>query len=171
MPAIAALNPREIYAKTDAGALELRERAHSLSIGLRSLLIMIDGKRTVADLLQLASALHVDQSAFTELENRGLIARRFAAPSAVTGQVAEAAPRSEGDVQRFLAAQQRMSNAISEHLGFRGYLMMMRLQRAGNMRDLHDLLADFGQAVTKRSGKGVAVPLVAELEAIIEGRA
>ena len=60
-----------------------------------------------------------------------------------------------------------MSDAINEHLGFRGYLMMMRLQRAGNLRDLHDLLPDFAQALVKRIGMGPAKPIVAELESLI----
>ena len=125
----------------------------------------------MADLLQRASALHVDQTAFTELETQGLIARRFAAPSDAASPAAESVPRSEGDVQRFLAAQQRMSDAIHQHLGFRGYLMMMRLQRAENLRDLHDMLVDLGQAVAKRAGKDVSTTLVGELERLITGNA
>ncbi len=85
----------------------------------------------------------------------GLISKRFSAPSAVdTGADASPAPRSESEVQRFLDAQQQMSDAINAHLGFRGYLMMMRLQRAANLRDLHDLLPDFAQALVKRLGGG-----------------
>jgi hypothetical protein len=162
------VNAREIYAKTEEGARELKERSRSLAIGIRTLLIMIDGKRTVADLLDRARALHVDQTAFTELERLGLIVRRFDAPSAAPER-AETAPRSAGEVKRFLAVRERMSNAISEHLGFRGYLMMMRLQRAQNLRDLHDLLEDVGRAITKRAGSQVATPLVSELEQLITG--
>ncbi len=60
-----------------------------------------------------------------------------------------------------------MSDAINQHLGFRGYLMMMRLQRAENLRDLHDLLPDFAQALVKRIGMGGAGPIVVELENLI----
>ena len=41
------MNPDEIYAKTEEGVRELKERTHNLPIALRSLLIMIDGNRTV----------------------------------------------------------------------------------------------------------------------------
>ena len=60
-----------------------------------------------------------------------------------------------------------ISDAINAHLGFRGYLMMMRLQRASNLRDLHDLLPDLAQALVKRLGVGAATPLVQELQRLI----
>ena len=45
--------------------------------------------------------------------------------------------------------------------------MMMRLQRAGNLRDLHDLLPDFAKALVKRLGIDAATPIVGELEQLI----
>jgi hypothetical protein len=160
------MNPGEIYAKTDEGVRELKERQRNLPIALRSLLIMVDGNRTVGEVLQRARALRVDPTAFAELERAGLIAKRFSAPSATESGTAPAA-RSEDEVQRFLAAQQKVSDAINAHLGFRGYLMMMRLQRASNLRDLHDLLPDLAQALVKRLGVGAANPLVEELQRLI----
>ncbi len=41
------MNPDEIYAKTELGLQELKERKLNLSIALRSLLILVDGRRTV----------------------------------------------------------------------------------------------------------------------------
>lgn len=157
------MNPGEIYAKTELGMRELKERKLNLPIALRSLLIMVDGNRTVADVLDRARALRVDLKALATLERAGLIALRFGAPSAGTADAAPA-PRSEDEVQRFLSAQQQMSDAINRYLGFRGYMMMMRLQRAANLRDLHDLLPDFAQALVKRVGMEVTTPIVADLE-------
>ena len=51
------MNPGEIYAKTDEGVRELKERQRNLPIALRSLLIMVDGNRTVGEVLQRARAL------------------------------------------------------------------------------------------------------------------
>ena len=160
------MHPGEIYAKTDEGVRELKERHRSLPIALRSLLIMIDGNRTVAEVLQRARALRVDASAFAMLERDGLIVKRFSAPSGTESGTAPV-PRSEDEVQRFLAAQQKVSDTINAHLGFRGYLMMMRLQRAGNLRDLHDLLPDLAQALVKRLGLDAATPIVQELQQLI----
>jgi len=159
------MNPGEIYAKTDEGVRELKERKLNLPIALRSLLIMIDGNRTVGEVLERSRALRVDASTFSALERAGLIAKRFSAPS-VDDEKAPA-PRSEDEVERFIAAQQQLSALINEHLGFRGYLMMMRLQRAENLRDLHDFLPDFAQALVKRMGVGAATAIVAPLERLI----
>jgi len=160
------MNQGEIYAKTEEGVLELKERKRNLPIALRSLLIMVDGSRTVAEVLERARALRVDVTALATLERVGLIAKRFSAPSAAESEAA-ATPRSEGEVQQFLAAQQQLSDAINQHLGFRGYMMMMRLQRASNLRDLHDLLPDFAKAMVKRVGMEAATPIVGELERLI----
>jgi hypothetical protein len=160
------MNPGEIYAKTDEGLRELKERKLNLPIALRSLLIMIDGNRTVGEVLERARALRVDTSALSALERAGLIAKRFSVPSVAEDEKASA-PRSEEEVERFIAAQQQLSDLINEHLGFRGYLMMMRLQRAENLRDLHDFLPDIAQALVKRIGMDAATAIVARLERLI----
>jgi hypothetical protein len=160
------MSPGEIYAKTDEGVRELKERGRNLPIALRSLLIMIDGNRTVAEVLERARALRVDANAFAALERAGLIAKRFSAPSAADPG-GTPAPRSENEIELFLTAQQQLNDAINKHLGFRGYMMMMRLQRAANLRDLRDLLPDFAQALVKRIGIDAATPIVSELERLI----
>jgi hypothetical protein len=98
------MNQGEIYAKTEEGARELKERKRNLPIALRSLLIMVDGNRTVAEVLELARALRVDVAALATLERAELIAKRFSAPSTAESEAASA-PRGESEVQRFLAAQ------------------------------------------------------------------
>jgi hypothetical protein len=154
------MNPDEIYAKTEEGVRELKERTHNLPIALRSLLIMIDGNRTVAEVLERARAVRADAAALATLERVGLIAKRFSAPSSAAGET-EAAPRSEDEVQRFMTAQQRISDAINNHL------VMMRLQRAENLRDLRDFLPDFAQALTKRIGPANAGQIVSAIERLL----
>ncbi len=63
-----------------------------------------------------------------------------------------------------------MNDAISAHLGFRGYGLMMRLQRTANVRDLHDLLPDFAKALVKRLGIEPATPIVSPIERVITGK-
>ena len=67
-------------------------------------------------------------------------------------------------MQRFLDLQKAMNGVINEHLGLRGYGLMLRLQRAGNLRDLHDLLPDVAQSLVKRIGINAATPIVEALE-------
>lgn len=153
----------EIYAKTEEGIREVKERKLSLPIALRSLLIMIDGKSTVAEVLERARALGVDEESILALARAGLVAKRFSAPSDATGPAASV-PRTEDEAQRFVALQRRLSDLINQHLGLRGYLLIMRLERASNLRDLHDLLPDVAKALVKRIGMEAATPIVAELE-------
>ena len=160
------MNQGEIYAKTEEGARELKERKRNLPTTLRSLLIMVDGTRTVAEVLDRARALRLDKTALAELEAAGLIAKRFGAPSSQQTDSATA-PRSESEVKQFMAAHQRMSDAINKHLGFRGYLMMMRLQRAENLRDLRDFLPDFAKALAKRIGPANAGQIVSGIERLL----
>jgi hypothetical protein len=80
------------------------------------------------------------------------------------------AERSADEVQDFLDAQKALSNAINEHMGFRGYGLMMRLQKAENLRDLHEMLSAFAQALVKRKGMEAATPIVSALEQMIVRR-
>lgn len=163
------MDPSEIYAKTDLGVAELRERRLNLPVTLRSLLILIDGNRTVGEVLEKARALRLDERALAALERGGLIAKRFSAPS--DAATAGGPARSEDEIQRYMRAQQLMSEAISQHLGFRGYGLMLRLQKTANVRDLHDLLPDVAKALVKRIGMAPATPIVETIERLITGRA
>ena len=156
----------EIYAKTELGVRELKERTVNLPLPLRGLLIMVDGNRTIADILAKARMLNLDETALSTLEHGGLIAKKFSAPSG-HGAASAAPVRTEDEVQRYLRAQKIMSDATNKHLGFRGYGLMMRLQKTANLRDLHDLLPDFAAALVKRAGAAVATPIVASVEAIV----
>ena len=135
------------------------------------MLILIDGNRTVGEVLVKARALKLDERAMTALERGGLIAKRFSAPSVARGSDAATAPeqRSEDEIERYMQAQQMMSDAINAHLGFRGYGLMMRLQKTANVRDLHDLLPDFAKALVKRLGIEPATPIVSSIERLITG--
>ncbi len=163
------MDPTEIYAKTELGVQELRDRKLNLPVTLRSLLILIDGNRTIGEVLEKARALRLDERALTALERGHLIAKRFSAPSLAEGAEAIQTSRTQDEVQRFLAAQQMFSDAINRHLGFRGYGIMMRLQKTANVRDLHDLLPEFAKALVKRIGMAPATPIVDAIEQLIKG--
>src|SRR5437660_7160886 len=152
-----------IYAMAELGVRELKQHDRNLPLPLRSLLIMIDGNRTVANVLEKARALGLDDKAFETLAIQGLVAPKFSAPSAAVNGALEP-QRSEADVERYLRAQQMMSDAINSHLGFRGYGLMMRLQKAADLHDLHDLLRDVAAVLVKRMGIDGATPIVSEIE-------
>ena len=166
----APMNPSEIYAKTELGLQELDERTLNLPITLRGLLALVDGHRTIEEVLVNARELKLDQRALTALERGGLITRRIPAPSATQDESAAApAQGSDDESERFTQAQQMLSDAINAHLGFGGYGLTMRLQKAANVRDLHDLLPDFAKALVKRLGIEPATPIVSSIERLISG--
>jgi len=166
-----AMDTAAIYAKTELGLRELKERTLKLPVPLRGLLIMIDGNRTVADVMEKARALRLDDTALTTLEAGGLIAKKFSAPSSngAAPEVADAV-RTEDEVERFLQAQQLMSDATNKHMGFRGYGLMMKLQKTANIRDLRDLIPDFAAALVKRAGAETATPILTQIDALLGGR-
>ena len=165
------MNLDEIYVKTELGTKELVERQMGLAIDVRRLLILVDGKHTVAQILARGRAFHANVAAFDGPRARGpgrpplqrALHRAGAMPD-----LPSAAPTRSSD---FLDAQKALSNAINEHLGFRGYGLMMRLQKAENLRDLHEMLPDFAQALVKRKGMEAATPIVTALEQMIVRKA
>ncbi len=157
------MDSSDIYAKTELGVRELKERHLKLPLPLRSLLIMIDGSRSVAEVLEKARALRLDEKALETLAIQGLIAPKFSAPSAAANDAMEP-QRSEDEVERYLRAQRMLSDAINNHLGVRGYALMMRLQKATSLRELHDLLRDLATVLVKRIGIEGATPIVSEIE-------
>ena len=160
------MNLDEIYVKTELGIKELSERRMGLAIDVRRLLILVDGKHTVAQVSARGQAFHANATAFEDLERAGLIARLFGARSTEQLQSEPAEPSAD-EVRSFLDAQEALRNAIKENLGFRGYGLTMRLQKAQNLRDLHEMLPDFAQSLVKRKGMEAATPIVSVLEQMI----
>ncbi len=161
------MNLDEIYVKTELGTKELLERRMGLAIDARRLLILVDGKHTVAQIVARGRAFNADAATFADLERAGLVARLFSARSTEEQESTSPVERNADDVQRFLESQKALSAAINQHLGFRGYGLMMRLQKTENLRDLHEMLPDFAQALVKRKGMEFATPIVTELEQMI----
>lgn len=164
------MTPDDIYAKTDLGVQELRERKLNLSIALRSLLILVNGERTVRQIHAKSQSLNVDGSALTSLEHGGLIAKRYSARSESYDETIPT-ERTPDEVERFLRAQKMMDAAINNHLGFWGYGLMLRLQKTANLRDLHDLLPDVAKALVKKIGFDGATPIVNQMEQVIKSGA
>lgn len=62
-----------IYRKTDAGRDEIRDRSRRLPPALRTVLLMVDGQRTLADLRQVAGGVRAPDDALERLLAEGLI--------------------------------------------------------------------------------------------------
>jgi len=82
-----------IYRKTDAGRDEIRDRSRRLSPPLRTVLLMVDGQRSLAQLREVMAGMKAPDDALEALLAEGLIE---AVPSGfdVAGLVSALAPRA-----------------------------------------------------------------------------
>jgi hypothetical protein len=124
--------------KTAAGQAEVSSKAHHLPPRARSLLIMIDGKRTQEDLRAMLGAA-VDE-AVELLLREGLVepmasAPRPPAPPPVTAPAPLAAPAASLEQIRRDAAR-----AVTEALGPMADALAMRLEKARNNDELQAAL-------------------------------
>ncbi len=77
------MDRQDIYVKTDKASEEIQQRKYKLSQALRSLLIMIDGTKTIGSYITQAVALGDVSSMLLELEQQGFIKKNTDAPRAL----------------------------------------------------------------------------------------
>lgn len=76
------MNPGDLVDKTEQGLLEIRTRALRLAPRLRAMLIMIDGRQTVAQLQAAAQQAGAPDDFLEQLAQQGLIVLRSPPPRA-----------------------------------------------------------------------------------------
>ena len=160
----------EVPNKTDAGRDEIQNRTLKLPNGLRSILLMVDGQRNVAQLRGVMAGLKSPDDALQQLESLGLIAvpQSLAAAAAATiresARPAPPASQPESNVQAYAtgapsatastasgysALYTLMSDTVREHLGLRGYFLQLKVERCTDVGELLALLPDFSTALAK----------------------
>jgi len=160
----------EVPNKTDAGRDEISNRTLKLPNGLRSILLMVDGQRNVAQLRGVMTGLKSPDDALQQLEALGLIAVPQSLAAAAAATIRESArpatppsPPSERNVPAFAASSASaassaagysalytmMSETVREHLGLRGYFLQLKVERCTDMGELMALLPDFSTALAK----------------------
>lgn len=176
-----------IYRKTDAGRDEISNRGRRLSPPLRTVLLMVDGQRTLAQLRDVMAGMKAPDDALEALLADGLIEL---VPSGfdVAGLVGAVAPRpastppnvvmAEAGRQavtdtpatgarsaRYLQLYERMSEAVRQHLGLRGYFLQLKVERATDADGLQALLPELLAALAKSKGESFAADWERTLEA------
>ncbi|HEY0662290.1 MAG TPA: hypothetical protein VGD21_13335 [Lysobacter sp.] len=136
--------------KTDAGRDEIRQRSRRLPSALRSILLLVDGQRTVGQLRGVIAGLHAPVDALEQLVGMGLVedatsvaSHLQAAPAASVG-----AP-SPGAISHYGVLYALMSDAVREHLGLRGYFLQLKIERCSNAEELLAVLPDLAAALGK----------------------
>jgi len=143
-----------VYRKSAQGRQEIASRSRRLPSPLRSLLFMVDGQRDVDELQHVADTLHAPHDAVAQLLAAGLIEPADAAPPAAAAESVDPVPTESA--RRFITLSGLMSEAIGEHLGLRGFLMQLRVERCTDVEELLAMLPDVVAAIGKAKGRDFA---------------
>lgn len=124
------MEPTDVYAKTADGQDEIATRARQLPARLRQLLIMVDGKRSVAEMLAHNPAATEAQANLAALLEAGLIALvpKPAAPAAPSPPARE--PVLRGDLA---AIKKFISATLHDTLGPDADLFTPKVESAANL--------------------------------------
>jgi hypothetical protein len=124
-------------AKTDEGQRVLKDRSISLTPRQRTALVMIDGTKSLKEVLAATAAMGVSPDDIRHLVELGLVAERAAEPEAPAAKPAKPAAAASAD--RFLAAYQAAVRLTAE-LGLKGMRLNMAVEGATNFEQLVALL-------------------------------
>jgi integrase len=163
-----------IPAKTPDGVAELANRARGLSQRHRTMLLLVDGRRSTAQILSTAQAAGVQTSVFDELVTLGMVATADAehidvpleaaastSESSLLPSVRSLLPESsgwstlsgalnDGGVDRPLQeARELLMRALRAQAPVSGSLTLMKLKRALTRDDVEALLDEIEQRLRK----------------------
>lgn len=160
-----------IYAKTPKGVNEVATRAGSLGLPARRVLIMIDGKRTVADLAVLLRAGETE-STIAMLEAQGYIRStgdqmppmlrddmlRDSLEVNTVEPAVEPLPAEPADraVMTLEEAKRRAVRELTDRMGPDGEIMAVRLEQAKSADDLRDRLREAERLIGGLMGEAAA---------------
>jgi hypothetical protein len=159
------MKPSDVPVKTDAGNRELSQRGHKLSPRVRSLLIVIHGTDTVADLSRSFKAFGDVDASLNELVGLGLITvRESAVASAPTRMPAANAPDIMPPAPH---AKQFLNESAVATLGLRAFLFTLKLEHCYTADELRGILPEYRRVVAKAKGEDFAAAMVARAETLL----
>ena len=158
--------------KTAKGREEIEQRRYKLPSKLRTLLILVDGSRSIDDISSDGKKLGAPDDALILLMRDG-----FVAPvSGTAAAVAESTVAAAGEVaaapvdefMRFRAAQQFMNETAVDNMGaLKKFTFTLKLERCSTRQDLANLVDDYEFSLTKSIGKDATEVLVGRLRVLL----
>jgi membrane protein involved in colicin uptake len=149
-----------IFRKTAKGVTEIETRAHRLAPRMRSALIMVDGKRSDADLRPLIQ--QQPDETLAALAEQGFIEVLAAAPDAA--QASRAAPAAAAPARPaadFEARRRAAVRGLNDQLGPLAETLAIKIERARTADELRPLLATAVQVIGNARGRGAAADYAA----------
>ncbi len=167
-----------IFVKTEVGRIELRSRGMALPPRLRSLLVMVDGHKTVKVMLDKLHGMGVDESSLAELERLGLIERQHVQNTATTQSAPAASPLPEHatevavsaqspELLRLLDVRNFYHRMIRDTIGTRGFMLQIDVENATTLEECRALRDRFLNAARKTADPAVVQLLEKELDRLL----
>jgi len=151
------LDDRIVYAKTPKGVTEVGSRSGAVSLAARRVLIMIDGRRTVADLTPLARTGEI-VAIIEQLEAQGLVhpaGESVPAPTTMPPSP-EPEPSDEPGEDRlttnFEVVKRRAARELEDRLGPDAEVMAVRIEHCRNPEELRRRLHEAERLVAGMLG-------------------
>lgn len=149
-----------VFTKTDLGREEIKTRALKLPSTLRTLLIAVDGIKSVGTLTR----------EYPVVSGVVPLLEKLAALNLITAEnsygTAAASDAPADDFDHFRQAAQFM-NESTALLGLSGYFLNMKIQRCSTLTELRSLAPAFRSAMTKRLGDSEAEDLMRRFHDLI----
>lgn len=167
------MNPSLVYRKTAKGQEAMASR-QSMTPKQRSVLILVDGKRTGADLEKIAAALGDGSEILNQLEALGYLeavdAPAASAPRPVAPPVAPVAPvaaapvaaNAQGD---WHDAQRVASRFLTDLMGPNAENLCLRIESARTLQEFTAAVVRARDAVRDFRGASAAAQFIAAVEA------
>ena len=141
-----------IYAKTEAGQKVLKDRSVALTGPQRAAFILVDGRRTVEDVLKATAAVGVTRDDIAHLAALGLVvdtSPQATAAEAVARQATEAAVQQhkQRSSQERYAEAYPIAARLTSGLGLRGFRLNMAVEAATSYESLLAIAPKIREAV------------------------
>ena len=153
-----------IYDKTVKGREEIASRCYHLAPRVRSLLVMIDGRQPIEELLPKVTGLGLTEENVQTLLDEGFIEP---AKAIVVAPEPEPPPPDPATIaEQFKAAYAYYTRTIKPTLGIRGLNLQLKVEKAATLDELRELRIPFFEMAVRAKGRPVALQLRRELDDI-----
>lgn len=156
------MHARTVLGKTVAGGEELASRKLKLSTHARTVLIAIDGQRSVEDLEQMFAPFGNVRRILEELLQLGMISASTGAPAA-SGASAESIEALD-----LMGVRKRINQLSVEAGGLRAFLFTLKLEHCYSAASLRDVMGDFHALLSKGKGRAHADRQTEAIERILD---
>ena len=150
--------------KTAKGVEEIETKKYKLPSRTRTLLILIDGVKTLAVMREMATKLGLPAAQIDELIEQGFAEAKSAPAVVLAGSlgggggnlmpyasVTEPVPLVN-EYEAFRTAKQFMNDTIVNSLGIKAFFFTLNLEKCANRQDLSGLLEQYTKALAKNGG-------------------